>query len=327
MSLAQKLARLADIFGGNQSGYGIPFSNRNYMIDGNFESWINTSVSVTGGANTASAATVFTGISGTGGAATISRQAWTLGAVPIGMTTPSYYYQHAQTTAGTGTPAIDQHIESVQTLAGRSATFSCWLWCASGTVVNPTVQFAQNFGTGGSPSATVTNQIATGWTITTTPTRFSIRLDFPSITGKTLGTNGNDMVDFAVIFPNGTFTVNTAQWQLEQTSPQAPSTGLPTAFEYRGPQAELARVQRYYDTGARNVQLYGSQGWAFTEDMPFKVTMRSTPAVNLGTTSGTNITLSTSNAAANHFEITKIYTSTGVGAAGVSTTWTADARL
>jgi hypothetical protein len=341
MSLAQKLARLADIFGGNLSGYGIPFSNRNYMIDGNFDSFITSAYSVGAAGFLRNVSTMLESYTGAGGAATIQQGVFAPGADVAGMTSAvSNYLIHQQTTASTGTVATGntcgmwQSLESVKTLQGRSATLSCWLWSGTGsTITIPFIIARQNFGTGGSPSANAVFDKTVNWVVTPIAQKFSVRLDIPSISGKTLGTANNDVLQIGLWLPPGVvFTLCTAQWQLEQSSPNSSSDingngGDPTAFEYRGPQAELARVQRYYDTGARNVQLYGSQGWAFTEDMPFKVTMRSTPAVNLGTTSGTNITLSTSNAAANHFEITKIYTSTGVGAAGVSTTWTADARL
>jgi hypothetical protein len=336
MSLAQKLARLADIFVGNQSGYGIPFSNRNYMIDGRFDNWTAATGAATGGY---SAATMYYVSAGAGGAATFGQTtAYGFGGVVLD-SAPKWCFLYQQTTASTGTvaartaPFIVQKVESSTTLQGRSATLSVKLWVTSGSITIPGIALSQDFGSGGSPSPLLVLDKTVNWVVTTTPQRFSVRLDVPTVAGKTPGTNGNDSLSVGLWLPPGvTFSLVGAEMQLEQSSPNSSSDingngGDPTAFEYRGPQAELARVQRYYDTGARNVQLYGSQGWGFTEDMPFKVTMRSTPAVNLGTTSGTNITLSTPNAAANHFEITKIYTSTGVGAAGVSTTWTADARL
>ncbi|MFM0010951.1 hypothetical protein [Paraburkholderia sediminicola] len=301
-------------------------NGRNYIVDGNFDNWIGTSTSITSGANSTQAATMYTAISGTGGAATINRQPF-VGNDPIGMTSPArYYYQHSQTTAGTGSPAIDQHIESVQTLQGRSATFSCWIWCPSGTVGSPIVQFAQYFGSGGSPSATVSNQKVTTWNITTTPQRFSIRLDFPSIGGKTTGTAGNDYVDFALIFPNGVFTINTSQWQLEQCSPSAPATGAPTAFDYRGVGPELARVQRYYQTQGFYQTLYGVSGNSMQNSVPLQP-MRAIPACAFAGAPGTSNVTSYSVAGLTQASANLVIAPTANALYAITGSFTADARL
>jgi hypothetical protein len=275
MTQLQKLLSLVGLYSTT------PLSNRNYIVDGNFDQWINTSVSISSGANTLSAATMFIGVCGTGGAATINRAVLTGSNDPLGMTSPiSNLLTFAQTTASTGSnSAILQRVESVKSLHGRSATFSCWLWCASGTVTIPGINYSQFFGTGGSPSSTVGGSFLVNWTVTTTPQKFSARIDIPSIAGTTLGTNNNDYLQIGVLFPlNQTFTVNTAQWQLEQCSPQAPAAGAPTQFEYRGQQAELARVQRYYETGSLLIQ--GPVAGYLAVPIPFKVTHRGAPAMS-----------------------------------------------
>lgn len=255
ISLAQKLARLADLFGGNQNGPGVPLSNRNYLVDGNFDQWTNGAGTLpTGLAYVAGAPTMYQVAAGTGGSGTIVPIGIT-GAFTPGLTTPIYnQISFTQSVASTGTvaagtaPCIIQHVESVRTLSARSATYSVWLWCAAGTVTIPSLVIRQNFGTGGSPSAAVVLDQAVNWVVTTTPQRFSVLLNFPSIAGATFGTNGNDLITVGLWFPPGvTFQIYSAQWQLEQSSPNAPATGLPTAFEYRGYQAESARVARYYE--------------------------------------------------------------------------------
>jgi hypothetical protein len=232
---------------------------RNYIVDGNFDSWINSTLSVAAGVDSNGAATMYHFYSGTGGAATITQNAFT-GNEPVAMTSPvRSYAKHNQTTASTGTAGTSscgfwQYVEDAHTLGGRSATFSCWLWLdAGGPITIPKIIARQNFGTGGSPTAGLTFDVAVNWVITTTPQRFSVRIDIPSVAGKVFGTNGNSALQVGPwLPPNAVFAINTTQWQLEQSSPQAPAAGSPTPFEYRGQQAELARVQRYY---------YQSQGY------------------------------------------------------------------
>jgi hypothetical protein len=251
------LSSLIGLFSGNQNGPGLPLSNRNLFVDGNFDSIIATSATLAANASTNGVATMYYAYSGAGGAATVSNTAapFAVGAEPNGMSSPvSNVLTLNQTTASTGSvtagtsPSISQKVENVSTLQGRYATFSCWLWCANGTQTITNVSAVQNFGLGGSPSASVQTNIAVNWTLTTTPQRFSCLVPVPTTLGKTMGTTANtSFLQVFVNFPVGaTYAINTTQWQLEQSSPQAGSLGAPTAFEYRGAQPELNRIQRYY---------------------------------------------------------------------------------
>ncbi len=297
---------------------------KNYVVDGNFDYWIASSVSLPTGVTNAAASPLYIAYTGVGGTCTISYSSFALGAEPVGVTSPlNYFYKHTQTAAATSNPTINHRIESVRTLQGRSATFSCWLWTDSGTVTIPSVQLIQYFGTGGSPSATVTNSSSVNWTLTTTPQRFSVRFDLPSIVGKTLGTNGNDFLQISIPFPTGsTFTVNTAQWQLEQCSPSAPAIGAPTAFEYRGLQAETARVQRFYESAISTVQ--SPVAGTTLSTVAFKVKKRIIPSMSytFGYSNSTTGQVVANDVAGGYIQITA--TAAG-GYANAS--WVADARL
>jgi hypothetical protein len=288
MSFAQSLGQLlSGLFGGNQSGFGIPLSNRNYIVDGNMDSSISSSLAVAAGQSTNNVSPMYYGVAGAtnGGTMAISAAPWALGSEPLGMTSPvANVLTWTQAAAATTAPSFSQRIENVQTLQGRSATFSCWLWCASTqTITN--LQLLQNFGTGGSPSANVVTNVPVNWVLTTTPQRFSVLVNVPSIFGKQLGTNASThYVQPYVQLPVGTtYAINTAQWQLEQSSPNSPAAGLPTAFEYRGFEAELARVQRYYYAPTRQ-QIPGMICTSTTSIsggfLPFPVTMRATPVAS-----------------------------------------------
>jgi hypothetical protein len=113
-----------------------------------------------------------------------------------------------------------------------------------------------------------------------------VRIDVPSIVNTTLGTNGNDFLQVAVNMPlAGTYAIYTTQWQLEQSSPTAPAAGSPTPFEYRGQQAELARVQRYYETVGMTFGTTASN--PYTNVSAYKATKKAVPALAIiGTANG-----------------------------------------
>jgi hypothetical protein len=198
------------------------------------------------------------------------------------MTSPvTNYLQFQQTTNAVSTPVLSGKVESVRSFSGRSATLSMWLWIAAATpAVNITsIGFNQNFGSGGSTS--VLSSVAVNWVLTTTPQFFSVRLDFPSISGLTVGTS--DYISLNLLLPLGQlFTVNTAQWQLEDCPAGAPAAGLPTPFEYKGQALESVRVRRYAQPMLTNMRQYGGAAGAVSNaTVTWSAPMRITPAVTL----------------------------------------------
>lgn len=336
-SFSQQLSRLAALFAGNQNSYGLPLSNRNYFVDGNMDSVIAQSAAVAAGGSSSGVATMYYGIGGAtnGGTLAVNAAPWALGTEPAGMTSPvANVLTWTQAAAPTSAPSISQRIENVQTLQGRAATFSCWLWCASGTQTITNIVVLQNFGSGGSPSAAVVTNVPVNWVLTTTPQRFSVLLNIPTVAGKTLGTTVNThYLQVYLQYPaSGTYAINTAQWQLEQSSPNAPPAGMPTTFEYRGQQAELARVQRHYEIGT--IYALGTSagaGAAPFGPVAFKVTKRSGPAVafarqsQAGVASAAATTLAFGSSTIDQF--TPNATMTGSGGYNWVDNWTADARL
>lgn len=300
MTQAQSLADLSQQY--VQSALG----NRNLFVDGNFDSWITPGgVAITAGNSTINAATMYRFGAGAGGASTVGLNAFTPGTEPLGMTTPVAGGPYIdQATASTGSvaagtaPFMFQNVENVRTLQARSATFSCWLInTVGGNITIPSIICRQNFGSGGSPSAQVIADVAVNWVVGSAYQRYSVRLDVPSISGKTLGTNNDHSLQVGLWLPSGVVShVIPAQWQLERSPPGCSSDlngngGLPTPFEYRGPQAEAARVQRYYQsTSASLVQGYvGTAGASVYNDFSLNTNMRSNPALTiLGTPTYSN---------------------------------------
>lgn len=249
-SLAQMLARLSDIIG--VSAHPIPLANRNFIVDPGLDNGTTLSAVAlpTSVSGYSTPYFMYKGGAGAGGVAT----GQIIGLLPVAGMYPRtrFGYRHTQTTASTGTvaaqtaPAFWQPIEFAKTLSGRSATFSCWLR-ASAPITIPNLILQQAFGTGGAPSANVILNPAVNWQVGTTLKRFSVRIDLPDASAATLGSSGNDSLNIGLWLPPGiTFTLDTAQWQLEETSPNAPPEGMATAFEYRGLETEVFRAQRYF---------------------------------------------------------------------------------
>jgi hypothetical protein len=166
------------------------------------------------------------------------------------------------------------------------------------------------------------------WTLTSVPQRFSVKIAVPAILGNTLGTAGNDYLAVGVCLPvRATFTVNDAQWQLESCPATAPAAGSPSSFEFRGPQQELSRVQRYWETGTMRSYTYESAGVVAAISSNFSATKRTVPSCSL-----VNITAANCGAAGTVYNqyangLMWGHTTTATGVADFTDTWTADARL
>lgn len=209
---------------------------KNYIINGNFDIWQR-------GTNFVDPDSVYTSdrwlvdlISA--GAGTLSRQAFALGQTDV-PNEPEFFLRADTTTVRTAAVGIlRQRIEGVRTLAGKSVMVSFWAKVDSAKTLDFEVR--QNFGTGGSPSAPVT-VLSQSINITTSWTKFEIPVTFDSLSGKTLGTNGDDYVHIAFEELSGftTFTFDLAQVQVEEGS-------VATDFEFRPIAEELVLCQRYF---------------------------------------------------------------------------------
>jgi hypothetical protein len=159
--------------------------------------------------------------------------------------------------------AFVQSIEGVRTFAGQQVTLS--FWAKVDATKNIAVEFAQSFGSGGSPSSIVFGIGVTKVSIGTSWQKVTVTATMPSISGKTLGTDNNDVLSVIIWFDagsdfnsrtnslgqqSGTFEI--AQVQLE------PGT-VATPFERRSYGQELALCQRYYARLNAN-SVYGAFG-------------------------------------------------------------------
>lgn len=153
------------------------------------------------------------------------------------------------------TTLLQQHIEGVRTFAGKRVCVTIEAWSSvAGKKIGTSCD--QVMGTGGSPSA---NVLGTGKSITlgTGLTKQSVFLDIPDITGLTVGTNGDDNLDF-VIWLDGGASFNTRSGNVGQLSADVylkrvqieevdiTNTGQPSAMEDRPISIELTMCRRYF---------------------------------------------------------------------------------
>lgn len=199
-----------------------------------------------------------------GGTVTPSRQVAPAG-TGMGTNGAGYYLRSVvsgQSLAG-DFARFTQRIEGVRTLAGKSVSLSFLATPTGPPKIG--VEVVQNFGTGGSPSATVNTAIQ-AVALAAGVNRYSVSFTVPSIAGKAFGTNNDDFLEVnlwlsagadnaarasAIGFQNTTIDITDVQ--LEQ--------GGATPFERLSQQEQLAWCQRYYErvtSPAANTTIIGS---------------------------------------------------------------------
>jgi hypothetical protein len=127
-------------------------------------------------------------------------------------------------------------------------------WAKANAAKNLSIEIVQSFGSGGSPSASV-NTFVQKIAIGTAWAKYTVPITVPSISGKTIGTDGAHTSSLAVVLwmsagsalatrtdtlgiQTGTFDF--AQMQFEEGK-------LATKFEERPVGLELAMCQRYFE--------------------------------------------------------------------------------
>ena len=262
-------------------------SFRNKIINGNFDYWqretSNTSV------NNLQYVADRWRTDRTGSTGNISRQSFSLGQTSV-PNEPWYFHRTIVTSsAGSGNSCtLLQLIESVRTLAGQTATLS--FWAKADSTKNIAIEFYQYFGSGGSPSSAVTTIGVTTCALTSSFQKFTITVNIPSISGKTLGSNNDDCLGVLFWFDAGS-TFNSRTNSLGQQSGtfdiaqvQLEAGSVATPFEVRPPGIELALCQRYYETGYMFIQGYlGGPGYIGVGGR-LAVSKRAFPTVSLSLT-------------------------------------------
>ena len=224
-----------------------------------------------------------------------SAQTFTPGAAPVAGYESTNFARliSAGQTATNAQTSLRQSIEDVRTFAGQTATFSFYAKANSGTP-SIALEIGQVFGSGGSASVTT---FAGKVTISTSWARYSMTVNIPSISGKTIGPSSNTQAVFFV--SAGTdFNARTSSLGIQSNTfdiwgVQAETGSVATAFQTAtGTLAgELAACQRYYYAHPIGVNkpITNSSAYSATNALgiiPFRVTMRTAPTLSV--VSGTN---------------------------------------
>ena len=207
---------------------------------------------------------------------------------PVGQTlvpgNPRFLSRTAVTAgAGAGDHVAKAHrIEGVRTFAGETVTLS--FWARADAPRSLSVEFAQRFGSGGTPTPDALQLGVTKFAITPAWQRFSTTVTLPGLAGKTLGSHGDDDLQIVFWFDAGSsFDARTgalghqsgifdiAQVQLEPGR-------VATPFERRPTGAELALCQRYYTQTTGHARFRApTAGALFEVPIFWPVTMRVAP--------------------------------------------------
>jgi hypothetical protein len=212
----------------------VPASSGNAIINGAFDIWQR---GTSFGTTTTNSADRWINFQDGTSTYTVSQQTFTPGSAPVAGYEGQFFLRYNVTSAGSGNTFrfMDTRLEDVRQFAGQTATFSVWLKADAARSVS--VSFAQNFGTGGSSDVVTTGAT---FSVTTSWQRFSVTVNIPSVSGKTIG--AGSFLFPRLSLPAGV-TMTTDIWgvQLESGSSATP-------FRRNGVNIadELASCQRYY---------------------------------------------------------------------------------
>lgn len=181
----------------------------------------------------------------------------------------SAFFALVNTFTGTanGASYVEQHIESVRRLSGKTVTVSFWAQPgAAGQKM--AVNIFQVFGTGGSPSAATVGTAASFTLGTTSWTRYSFTTTLASIAGKTFGTNaGTDYTILRFYYSAGASTEATNSGNLGAQSGSINLWGIQleigstvTQLEKLDPNDDIIRCKRFYQQFNLSVGGYSIAG-------------------------------------------------------------------
>lgn len=276
---------------------------QNPVINSNFDFWQRGTSSTTGSGITGFAAAyladrfVFFANSTTGTTAsfTQSRQSMPNGGDSAFKIQPKYFWRLTNTTVGASLATDSYHflghrIESVTKVSAGIQTIS---FMARSSIAGQQVSLTavQNFGSGGSPSASVATP-GVMFALTSSWRRYSVQVNVPSIVGKTIGTDLNDNFMIGIHMQAGTTeaafigqspfgfagtgTIDIAQVQINEGALLDYQPTAPTLAQ------ELALCQRYFERigGVAGTQLGVGLSLSTTTAyciLSFKVTKRTAP--------------------------------------------------
>ncbi len=273
-----------------------PYLGRNLIINGDFSVW-QRGTSFTSAEYTSDRFQ----INNNGSTHVTTQQAHTLGQTDVAGNPEFYSRTVATSVAGAGNfVSLEHRLEGVELAAGQEVMLS--FDAKADSSKNIASEFTQEFGTGGSPSSSAREQGVTTHALTTSWQRFTVTATLASVSGKTLGTDGNDYLrvifwmDAGSDFDARTNSLGNQSGTFDISNVQLEFGNKATDFEYVDPATQLARCKRYFERigggGVTADVIYGS-GYADTStrfDAYCRYdTKRSIPAVSYSSATGVKV--------------------------------------
>lgn len=145
---------------------------------------------------------------------------------------PRYYFSYECSIAGSGETVKNLAYAWSDVYAFQGSEITLQFWAQSPTVANQVqIFFAQNFGTGGSPSPEVDTAV-TSFTLTNTWAQYQCVITVPSISGMTLGTDNNSYCSIVFELPfNAISTIQITNVQVNDGNQYQPFGYLPAMNE------------------------------------------------------------------------------------------------
>lgn len=169
---------------------------RNRIINGNFDIW-QRGTSLGSGSGARYLADRWRSAS-IGSTYTVSQQPFSVGDTTVSAQAVNFHRVVVTSVANAANYCVlAQRIEGVRRLASKTATIA--LWAKADASKPMAIDLAQCFGTGGSPSSTVSAIGATKVNLTTSWQKLTVTASVPSISGKTLGSNGDDYLELNLL--------------------------------------------------------------------------------------------------------------------------------
>ena len=211
-----------------------------------------------------------------------SRQAFTLGQTNVPGEPQFFSRTVVSSVANAGSYSfLAQRIEGVRTFAGQTVTIS--FWAKADTTRPIAIELLQSFGTGGSFSSGVTGIGATKFTLTSTWQLISLTVSVPSISGKLIGTAGDDYLALNIWFDAGsnfnsrTATLGQQSGTFDIARVQVEPGSFRTPFELRPLATEQALCKRYGQWVPFNMLFYAPVNNAVMESTMTWPEMRTKP--------------------------------------------------
>lgn len=330
--------------------YGLPLldvesavagQRKNMIVNGKFDFWQH-------GTSSSSAEYLADQFrtAATGSTYTTSQQSFTVGQTDVPFEPEFFHRTVVTSSAGAGNQCkVTTRLEGARLFAGQTATLS--FYAKADASKNIATEFIQNFGTGGSSAVTGTG--VTTHALTSSWAKFTATVTLPSISGKTIGTAGDDYVDIQFWMDAGsdfdarTNTLGQQSGTFDIALVQLESGPVATDFQELSKSETLAECRRFFIKSYNTGTALGStdtngifraemDGSTIGASVQFPQTMRGDPTIQTYDEAGAAGFITTAAGDGQSATVSRegeggFYVAKGSTPTRISFHWTADATL